>query len=122
MIYSYNIINHLSGLILLLFIPMILLSLIASQKTMLSVMKSTALVITLIFMWSIFAQWTYSPQRMFLRLENKGGKTVTLRINKKKCSDINIIPSKAYLIYKGNYMEYFTTKKGVTGINKNCFY
>jgi hypothetical protein len=84
-------------------------------KFILSLIAGITVIIMLL---GLFAKWRYSPQRYILNLYNKGGKTVSYRI-KKDCSGINL-PDKAFLIYKGNYMDYFNVNSKIVGINKNC--
>lgn len=84
-------------------------------KFILSLIAGITVIIMLL---GLFAKWRYSPQRYILNLYNKGGKTVSYRI-KKDCSGINL-PDKAFLIYKGNYMDYFKVNSKIVGINKNC--
>jgi hypothetical protein len=86
-------------------------------KFILSLIAGITVIIMLL---GLFAKWRYSPQRDILNLYNKGGKTVSYRI-KKDCSGINL-PNKAFLIYKGKYMNYFKVNSQVVGINKDCFF
>ncbi|MHB1692612.1 MAG: hypothetical protein ACYCUW_01840 [bacterium] len=75
-LFNYAIINHAAAWVMLLFTPAILLSVMASEKTVFSLFRVTGVVIAGIFIWGLFAMWTYSPQRIFLRTMNMGGKTV----------------------------------------------
>ncbi|MHB1696577.1 MAG: hypothetical protein ACYCSQ_00500 [bacterium] len=120
MLFNYTIMNHAAAWVMLLTIPAIFLSVFASRNEFLFLLKATGIVMAGIFIWGIFATWMYSPQRIFLRTMNMGGKTVAVKINKKACGNIDGLPLRAYLVYKGNYMEYFKTSRGVEGINKEC--
>jgi putative effector of murein hydrolase LrgA (UPF0299 family) len=75
-------------------------------------------IIVIIMVLGIFAKWQYSPQRYILNLYNKGGKTVSYKI-KQSCSGV-YLPDKAFLVYKGNYMDYFAVNGRVKGVNKSC--
>ena len=73
----------------------------------------------IIMVLGIFAKWQYSPQRIFLRQFNLGGRTEKITFLKKKYY-ISGTPKRAYLIYKGNNFFYYYIKHSAEGINKEC--
>ncbi len=60
-----------------------------------------------------FAKFKYSPQRVFLREFNLGGRTEKIVFMNTQC-EIPDTPKRAFLIYKGSHFFYYETKNHTT--------
>ena len=92
-----------------------------SEKIFNTVFKITAVFMFVLILIGGFAKFKYSPQRIFLREFNLGGRTEKIIFKNKQCR-ISGIPKKAFLIYKGAHFFYYETKNSVMGINKDCLF
>jgi hypothetical protein len=90
-----------------------------SEKAVKIIFKITAIFFAVLLISGFFAKWQYSPQRIFLRQFNLGGRVESITFRKKQC-DISGTPKHAYLIYKGNHFFYYDIHNSVEGINKDC--
>jgi hypothetical protein len=112
-----NLLNDFAKLFLVLFGISVIFS-VGPEKLFKSVLGLIAGITLIIMFLSLFAKWKYSPQRYILNLYDKGGKTVSYKV-KANCNGIDL-PDKAFLVYKGAYMDYFSINGRVIGINKKC--
>lgn len=101
--------------------PLILFSLFGNTKIFKIVLRTTAIIIIFLVFAGMFATYKYSPQRMFLREFNLGGRTEKIIFKNKQCK-ISGMPKKAFLIYKSIHFFYYKTKNSIIGINKKCLY
>lgn len=116
-----NIIILLTYFIFLLLIPINFFIFYNNERIFKAVFQVTAIFIIALLTVGMFAKFKYSPQRIFLREFNLGGRTEKIVFKNNKCKIPNI-PKKAFLIYKGTSFFYYETKNSVIGINKECLF
>lgn len=116
-----NIIILLTYFIFLSLIPVNFFVFYNNEKIFKAVFQVTAIFIIALLTVGMFAKFKYSPQRIFLREFNLGGRTEKIIFKKVSC-EIPNTPKKAFLIYKGNNLFYYETKNSVIGINKECLF
>ncbi len=92
-----------------------------SKKIFNTVFKITAVFMFVLILIGGFAKFKYSPQGVFLREFNLGGRTEKIIFKNAECK-MPDIPQKAFLIYKGSHFFYYETKNSVIGINKDCLF
>ena len=92
-----------------------------SEKIFNTVFKITAVFMFVLILIGVFAKFKYSPQRIFLKEFNLGGRTEKIVFKNEKCR-IPDTPKKAFLIYKSSHFFYYETKNSVMGINKSCLF
>lgn len=118
-IISGGIIVLLAYFIFMILMPLTLLIFYNNEKVLVIVFKITATLIIALLTIGLFAKFKYSPQRIFLREFNLGGRTEKIIFKNKQCK-ISGVPKKAFLIYKGAHFFYYETKNSSMGINKDC--
>ena len=102
-------------------VPLTVSILYNSEKVFKITLQITVLVIMGLLATGLFAKFKYSPQRIFLREFNLGGRTEKIIFKNKQCR-ISGVPKKAFLIYKGSNFLYYETKNSTIGINKDCLF
>ena len=120
-IMNSSIIILLTYFIFTLSVPLTVSILYNSEKVFKITLQITVLVIIGLLATGLFAKFKYSPQRIFLREFNLGGRTEKIIFKNKQCR-ISGIPKKAFLIYKGAHFFYYKTKNSTMGINKDCLF
>ena len=120
-ILSGRIIIPFTYFIFMLLTPLMVSIFFNSEKIFKTVFKITAVFMFVLILIGGFAKFKYSPQGVFLREFNLGGRTEKIVFKNEKCR-IPDTPKKAFLIYKSSHFFYYETKDSVMGINKSCLF
>ena len=120
-ILSGRIIIPFTYFIFMLLTPLMVSIFFNSEKIFKTVFKITAVFMFVLILIGGFAKFKYSPQGVFLREFNLGGRTEKIVFKNEKCR-IPDTPKKAFLIYKSSHFFYYETKNSVMGINKSCLF